>query len=191
MAQSPLMNLGEGGEPRASVAAEVPSSLENEGGDRRSAGPVMIQVDRRAFFGIIALLGTVGLFCVGLFVGLALSGGAPWQRLAAVAGQPARLAANPATQAGTAGLPTGQQPPWVQQNPQPQNPAAPRVKAVAPVKPHAPDGDHPHIEFPDLLNTGNVFDLGDISADSLGTEQSLLVRNSGNQPLIIEDVGAT
>ncbi len=151
----------------------------------------MIQVDRRAFFGIVALLGTVGLFCVGLFVGLAISGAAPWQRLAVVAGQPAGLPANLATQGGTAGFPKGQQPPSVQQNPQPQNPAGQRVRVVAPVKPHEPDGDHPHVEFPDLVNTGNVFDLGDIAADSMGTEKSMVVRNSGNQPLIIEDVGAT
>lgn len=191
MNQSQLI-AGEVGDLGMQDMDEVPGrpeeAVEDQEGNWSNTRSIVFQVDRRAMYGILALIGTVSLFCIGLVLGLALTGAAPWQPVAALARQPIGFPGAQAAQPDTSGSAAsqGQQPPWVKPNADSQ-----QLRAVAPVKPHQPDGDHPHIEFSDIASTGNVLDLGDFASDSMGSDRTMSIRNSGNQPLIIEDVGAT
>jgi len=189
--QSQLI-AGEVGDPGMNDMDEVPGRPEEavafQEENWHNTRSIVFQVDRRAMYGILALIGTVSLFCIGLVLGLALTGVAPWQPVASLARQPIGFPGAQAAQPNTSGSAAtqGQQPPWVKPNADSQ-----QLRAVAPVKSHEPDGDHPHVEFPDIASAGNVFDLGEFASDSMGTEKTMTLRNSGNQPLVIEDVGAT
>lgn len=132
---------------------------------------VEIRIGPRAIYGVIGVLGLLIIFAVGLWLGLSSGKGAV-QALA----------------------PPGQsiQQPAFQPVPQPfLHPDASEVPAVIrPAPDHAPDGDHPHLAIPELVDTDYVFDFGDMGSDE-PVAQVLTIKNTGTQDLIISRTGTS
>ncbi|MFQ6057625.1 MAG: DUF1573 domain-containing protein [Anaerolineae bacterium] len=142
------------------------------------SGAVIIKVDQRAFYGLVAILGVLAVFLVGLWVGK--GGLSPAGRGQAALAQPA------VGQQAIPMQPGAQQvPPWQQQQGQP-----PVTQASWPVEAHEPDGDHPHVALPELEAINYTYDFGDIAPDQI-VEKTFKITNPGTTELVIEDVSSS
>lgn len=132
---------------------------------------VEIRIGPRVVYGVIGVLGLLTIFAVGLWLGLS-SGKEAVQALA----PPEQVIQQPAFQ------------------PVPQpflHPDPGEVPAVIrPAPDHAPDGDHPHLAIPELVESDYVLDFGDMGPDE-PVAQVLTIKNTGTQDLIISRTGTS
>ena len=144
---------------------------------------VVIRLDQRLFYAIIALVGIAALFIVGLYVGRLTSGGS---RAAAPA------AAVAAAQPGAAQLPQqGVQvaQPVTSQQLGGANPF--QQPAGSPVQSNTEQfGADPRVSVPELKANNFAWNFGDVKPDQK-VEKILKIENSGKSELIIDNVTAS
>ncbi|MFQ6057630.1 MAG: DUF1573 domain-containing protein [Anaerolineae bacterium] len=145
---------------------------------------VVIQIDSRAVWGLLIVIGLAAVLVAGFWIGRSLAGPNP-QAGARVASQ---FGAQP---------PGGQVVPQQETAPQSQVPAwqrpgpgeNPNILKAAP--PSVPIGDNPRLALPDLEGTNYVYDFGTIYAEAPPVEETLVVKNIGTKPLVIDKVVAS
>jgi len=143
--------------------------------ETRTGGDVVIKVDKRAFYGLVAILGIISIFAVGLFLGRILSGSSQ------VVVQPQPVAAAPQQ---LQGLPQqGQQLPPIGQAVDPAQ--------FQPAGDDVPIGDNPRLAIPELAKTDYVIDLGDIRFSDPPVDEVITLENKGSQELVIDKVTAS
>jgi hypothetical protein len=137
-------------------------------------GDVVIHIDQRAFFGLIAVVGIVAIFAIGLWLGRSLSsaGGLP------VASQRAPAAAQ-------------QQPQLQPQQQLPPGGQGVDPNLLRPAGASVPIGDNPRLALPTLEATDYVLDFGDISPSQPPIEEVVMVRNVGTKELVIDQTTAS
>ena len=144
---------------------------------------VVIQIDSRAVWGILIVIGLIVVLAAGFWVGRDLT-------------RPATPVGAQALQFG-AQAPGGQVVPSQGVAPQSQVPAwqrpgpgeDPNILKAAP--PSVPIGDNPRLALPDLEKTNYVYDFGVIYTEAPPVEETLVVKNIGTKPLVIEKVTAS
>lgn len=154
----------------------------------RPNSQVVIRLDQRLFYAIIALVGVAALFVVGLYIG----------RLTSGAGRAAAPAAPAAAQAAAA------RPAGAQQLPQAGSQvAAPVTSAelgganpftapggqIAPTSAE-PFGADPRLSVPDLKANNYTWNFGDLRPDQK-VEKIIQIKNEGKSELIIDNVSAS
>lgn len=153
----------------------------------RASSQVVIRLDQRLFYAIIAIFGVLALFGIGLYVGRLTSGGGA---RAAAPVAPVAQSQSPLA------LPQGQQP---QLGAQPANPvnsgqtggANPFQQASGPVSVNAePFGKDPRINIPEIKDKAWTWDFGDIKPDQK-VEKVLKLSNDGKSEMIIDNVSAS
>ncbi len=148
------------------------------------ASTVVIQIDSRAMWGLLIVIVLAIVLGAGFWIGRTLAGpslqaGAPVASQFGV--QPP--AAQVAPQQGAA--PQPQVPEW--QRPGPGE--NPNILKAAP--PSVPIGDNPRLALPDLENTNYVYDFGTVYTEAPPVEETLVVKNIGTKPLVIDKVVAS
>lgn len=144
----------------------------------------VIQVDSRAVWGLLLVLSLVVVLVAGFWIGRSLAGPSPQAR----APLPPQFAAQPpgaqiAPQQGA--VPQAQVPEW--QRPGPGE--NPNILKAAPSS--MPIDDSPRLALPDLERVNYVYDFGIIYTEAPPVEETLVVKNVGTQPLVIEKVVAS
>lgn len=143
---------------------------------------VVIRLDQRLFYAIIAGLGFVVLLGLVFLVGLQL--GKRGQQQAAVPAfqQPGAVQVLPGQgQVQIQPVQPGQQAPFNQ----------PAVRqARLPAGDEVPIGDNPRLALPELAQTNYLYDFGDVPPDEI-QETTITVENKGTQPLEIKSVRAS
>jgi hypothetical protein len=148
---------------------------------------VVIKLDQRVFYGLIAVIGVVGIFGLGIFLGRSLS------RSAAVpVAQQQTLGQSGSiqTQSGQQFQLNPAQP--VQSQPGQSNPFQQPAQSQAspPAGDDVPIGDNPRLALPDLKDRNNIWDFGDVKPDQK-VEKTFVVKNTGTKELVIDDVSST
>lgn len=146
---------------------------ENGGGTQ-----VVIKLDQRVFYGLVAIIGVLGVFVVGIFLGRMLSGSS----------QPAAQSQLPQQQQQL--NPSQAQP--FQSQPGQANPFEQPAEAAAspPAGDDVPIGDNPRLAVPELQGSGYTYDFGDIGPTQK-VERNFIIRNSGTRDLEIQDVSSS
>lgn len=153
----------------------------------RGGNQVVIRLDQRLFYAIVAIIGVVALFGVGLYIGR-LTSGAGRAAAPAVAQSQAPLA-----------LPQGQTVP--QPGAQPvapitsaqtggANPFQQPAGAPAPAGLPEPFGTDPRLNIPEIKAKAYTWDFGDVKPDTK-VEKVLTLTNEGKSQLIIDNVTAS
>jgi len=156
--------------------------MDNENGGTQ----VVIKLDQRVFYGLVAIIGVLGVFVVGVFLGRMLSGSsrqtAQLDR-AAILQQMQQQAQPGQVQPGQA-QPFQAQP--GQANPFPQ--AVPAAKP--PAGEDVPIGDNPRLAIPELADKNYTYDFGDIGPEEK-VEKTFTIKNIGTKDLVIQDVSSS
>ena len=151
--------------------------MSSKGTDNRK---VVIRLDQRLFYGIVAVLGVVAIFFVGLWLGRTLLSPARSGRAAAPQQQqPPGQSASPA-QPGQQGL----VPPWQEEGVEVES------QTTLPAGDDVPIGDNPRLALPELEEINYTYDFGDIAPDQ-AVEKAFKIVNKGTKDLVIEDVSST
>ncbi|HID87895.1 MAG TPA: DUF1573 domain-containing protein [Anaerolineae bacterium] len=150
---------------------------EQRGGSRAGKGAggreIVLALDRRIFYGGLILLGLVGVFLLGVWLGKGPSQTASIQ-------QPGLSAAVEAEDSSSMAVVTKQLPKGMD----------PNLMGYTPADPDAPlEGDRPRIAVPGL-GPNHTYDLGVIPADR-STEHVFVIKNIGNADLEIYEVGTS
>ena len=161
---------------------------------------VQIRLDMRALLiggGILAAIVIFGLaFAVGRIVA---GGGATAASQAGTAGQSAAVGSqNPGALAGGANpaAPGGANPPAAGKGPyqlggSPSDPPVPVPPSLQPVSVDTiPIGDNPRLALPELVASKYVYDFGEIGPTDK-VEKTLVLKNDGTKPLVIDSVKST
>lgn len=149
----------------------------------QSGGQVVIRLDARLFYALLA--GTAFLLALSLvfFVGLKL--GQRGRQPVAIPQQPAAFQ-QPGIQQVQPGV-VQLQPGQAQQAPFDQ----PAVRqARLPAGDEVPIGDNPRLALPELAQTNYVYDFGKVPPDEV-VETKIKVENKGTKPLVIKSVRAS
>ena len=149
----------------------------------QSGGQVVIRLDSRLFYALLA--GVAFIVALGLvfFVGLKL--GQRGQPQTAAIPQPAFQ--QPGLQPAQPGSAIQIQPGQAQQAPFNQ----PAVRqARLPAGDEVPIGDNPRLALPELAQTNYVHDFGQVPPDEI-QETHVTLENKGTQPLVIKSVRAS
>ncbi|MSP11367.1 MAG: DUF1573 domain-containing protein [Chloroflexi bacterium] len=161
-----------------------------------SGGQVVVQLDARLFYGVVAVIGVLAIFFIAFFLGRLSSGGGAasqpvYQNPAQVVPQGQTLQVQPGTQQqiqipqstgaqpGVAQVQGGQQPPQAGQDPNKLRPADPAKVAIAP--------DAPRLALPELVEKDYNWDFGSISPNE-PAEKVFKLKNIGNKDLKITNV---
>ncbi len=155
----------------------------------RSSNQVVIRVDQRLFYALVAVLGVVALFGVGLYIG----------RLTSGAGRAAAPAAPVAQSSSPLALPQGQALP--QAGAQPVNPVTSKDTAganpfqqqpgaAAPAGLADPFGRDSRIDLPEIKDKAYTWDFGDVKPDQK-VEKVLKLQNNGSSEMVIDNVTAS
>ncbi|MFQ6058718.1 MAG: DUF1573 domain-containing protein [Anaerolineae bacterium] len=141
------------------------------------SGQVVIRLDQRLFYGIVAVLGVLAVFFVGLWLGRATLG-SPGRSQAALPQQPLGQQAVPMQPGAEQAVP-----PW-------QGETQAQMKATWPAGDSMPIGDNPRLALPELKEVNYTYDFGDIAPDQI-VEKTFKVVNQGPKDLVIEDVSSS
>jgi hypothetical protein len=155
--------------------------------DQSSSGgtQVVIKLDQRVFYGLIAIIGVVGIFGLGIFLGRSLS------RPAAVPVAQQQLPSQPSgfqAQSGQQFQLNPAQPAQSDQQVPLQQPA--QSQASSPAGDDVPIGDNPRLALPELKDKNYTWDFGDVKPDQK-VEKTLVLKNTGTKELKIEDVSSS
>lgn len=145
---------------------------------------VVIQVDSRAVWGLLMVIALVAVLVAGFWIGRSLvASGYQANPLTApqLGAQPPGGQIAPQEGAG----PQAEVPEW--QRPGPGE--NPNIIKAAP--PGMPIGDSPRLALPDLEGMNYVYDFGTIYTEAPPVEETLVVKNVGTQPLVIDKVVAS
>jgi len=152
---------------------------------------VVIQVDSRAVWGLLIVLALAVTLVVGFWIGRVLAGSSSQARAPVAAaqfgaGQPPAVqvapqqGAVPQSAAPQSGILEWQRP----------GPGEnPNIIKAAPSS--VPIGDNPRLVVPGLEDTGYVYDFGTIYTEAPPVEETLVVKNIGTKPLVIDKVVAS
>ena len=154
----------------------------------RTGNQVIIRVDQRLFYGIVAFFGIIALFGVGLYVGRLTSGASRAAAPVAPVAQSQSPLALPQNQpqAGAQAVPPVTSKDTAGANPfQQQQPSA--VQAPANV---VPFGTDPRVIIPEIKDKAYTFDFGEVKPDQK-VEKVLQLKNDGKSDLIIDNVSAS
>jgi hypothetical protein len=145
---------------------------------------VVIRLDQRVFYGLIAVIGVVGIFALGIFLGRGLSrtAGTPAVQQQAAA-QQNRVQVQPGqeiqlNQAQAVQSQAGQADPF-------QQPA--QAQAKPPAGDDVAVGDNPRLAIPELVDKNYVWDFGDVGPEQK-VEHTFIIKNNGTKELEILDV---
>lgn len=157
----------------------------------RGSNQVVIRLDQRLFYAVVAFFGIVALFGVGLYIGRLTSGG----------GRAAAPAAPIAQQQSQSPLALGQQLP--QAGSQPVNPItsaqtggqnpfqqAPGAQSGVSTAAGDPFGSDPRIDIPEIKAKAYTHDFGDVKPDQK-VEKVLKLTNNGKSEMVIDNVTAS
>lgn len=146
-------------------------------------GQVVIQLDQRLFYGIIAVIGIVAIFFVGLMLGRLTASTAqpqaaafPQQQVPLVQ-QQVPLAQGQGQQLQLQQVQPGQQLPPIGQSIDPN--------LLRPAGDDIPIGDNPRLALPDLAATDYNWDFGEIASDK-PVERVFTIKNTGTKELVID-----
>ncbi len=151
--------------------------MDNENGGTQ----VVIKLDQRVFYGLVTIIGVLGVFVVGVFLGRMLSGSSP---------RAAQLNRSAILQQMQQQAQPGQVQPFQAQPGQ----ANPFQQAVPMARPPAgedvPIGDNPRLAIPELADKNYTYDFGDIGPEQV-VEKAFTIRNIGTKDLVIQDVSSS
>ncbi len=147
---------------------------------------VVIRLDQRLFYAVVAGVGFMLVLGVVFLVGLQL--GKRNQPQAAVPALQPGIVQQPGIPAVPGQTPLQVQPGQPGQQVPFQQPAARRARF--PAGDEVPIGDNPRLALPDLAVTNYVYDFGEIPPDEI-VETEVTVENKGTQPLVIKSVRAS
>jgi type II secretory pathway pseudopilin PulG len=152
--------------------------MDNENGGTQ----VVIKLDQRVFYGLVAIIGVLGVFVVGVFLGRMLSGSSQ---------QTAQLDRSAILQQMQQQAQPGQAQPF-QAQPDQANPFQQQAVPVAkpPAGEDVPIGDNPRLAIPELADKNYTYDFGDIGPQQK-VEKTFSIKNIGTKDLIIEDVSSS
>lgn len=145
----------------------------------RGSGQVVIQLDQRLFYGIIAVIGIVAIFFVGLMLGRLTTASPQQPQTAAFPQQQVPLAQQQGQPLQVQQVQPGQQVPPFTQGRDPN--------LLKPAGDDVPIGDNPRLTLPDLVDTDYNWDFGDIGPEEVA-EKVFTVKNTGTQDLVIDRV---
>lgn len=149
----------------------------------QSGGQVVIKLDSRLFYALLA--GAAFLVALGLVFFVGLKWGQRNQPQTAAIPQPAFQ--QPGLQQAQPGSAIQVQPGQAQQAPFDQ----PAVRqARLPAGDEVPIGDNPRLALPELAQTNYVYDFGQVPPDEI-QETHITLENKGSQPLVIKSVRAS
>jgi hypothetical protein len=148
-----------------------------------SNSQVTIRIDSRTFYGLIAVLATLGIGVLGFYIGTRLLA-SPTQPVVSAPG----VAQNSGAVEQPAVAPGGSD---VQSVPPSGGQAAPAV-GIAPVSvEEVPVGENePRLALPELADVNYTYDFGDIPANQTA-EHAFTLANVGTAPLNIEKMSAS
>jgi len=149
--------------------------------DKENGGTqVVIRLDQRVFYGLVAIVGVLGVFVVGVFLGRMLSGSSRVAQF--TPGQAQQFQVQPGQQQFQVqpGQP-GQVNPF-------QQPA--QSQASPPAGADVPIGDNPRLAIPELEASNYVYDFGDIGPQQK-VEKTFIIKNIGTKDLNIQDVSSS
>ncbi len=163
--------------------------------DQSSGGTqLVIRLDQRVFYGLIAVIGVIGIFGLGIFLGRSLNPSTPApvaRQQAGTSGQLANVQVQPGQQIQVNPDQGSQQ---IQVNPAQAGQSAqqnPFAGADSQAKPPASDdvaiGDNPRLAIPELKDKNYVWDFGDVKPDQK-VEKTFKIKNTGTKDLTIADV---
>ncbi len=140
-----------------------------------SESTLVISLDARFFYGLLVVIGLVVVFGAGLVLGGALK--------PAPAGLAVQPPSNPAAvpfqaQGSQVTVPLQGQPAQAAPG------ADPNLMRVA--KPHAPDGDHPHIALPEVEQSNYTIEFGKMTVSGGPIEKVVTLKNTGNRDLVLQ-----
>lgn len=165
---------------------------------QNSGGQVVVQLDARLFYGVVAVIGVLAIFFIAFFLGRLSTGGGSatvsqqpiYQQVPATGGQ--TLQVQPGTQQqiqipqgtgaqpGVAQVQGGQQAPFqAGQDPNKLRPADPAKVPIA--------ADAPRLALPELVEKDYNWDFGSISPNE-PAEKVFKLKNVGNKDLKISNV---
>jgi len=148
--------------------------MEGQKEPRTSGGQIVIQLDQRLFYGVIAVIGIVAIFLVGLMLGRLTSQATPQPQTATFAQQPIPQLQQP-----------GQQPLQLQQVQPPPFSEGRDPNLLKPAGDDVPIGDNPRLALPELVETDYNWDFGDIGPNET-VEKVLSIKNTGTKELVID-----
>jgi hypothetical protein len=149
------------------------------------SGKVVIRLNQRLFYGLVAVVGIVAVFFVGLWLGRTLLSPARQSRTASPP-QPQQQQQLPPGQTAIPVQPGQQElvPPWEQEGIEVQG------QATWPAGDDVPIGDNPRLALPELEGTDYTYDFGDIAPDQ-AVEKAFKIANKGTKDLVVDDVSST
>jgi hypothetical protein len=153
-----------------------------------NSGKVVIRLNQRLFYGVVAVVGVIAVFFVGLWLGRTLLSPARQRRTASPQQQEQQQQQQ--LPSGQTAIPVqpGQQelvPPWEQEGIEVEG------KATWPAGDDVPIGDNPRLALPELKEETNyTYDFGDIAPDQ-AVEKAFKIVNKGTKDLVIDDVSST
>ena len=143
-------------------------------------GKIVIRLNQRLFYAIVAVGGVIAIFFVGLWLGRTILGPARSGRTASSQPQqPLNQSAIP-VQPGQ-----GLVPPWQAEG------VGVQGETAWPVGDDVPIGDNPRLALPELAEGANyTYDFGTIAPDQ-AVEKAFKIVNKGTKDLEVEDVSST
>ncbi len=148
---------------------------------------VVIKLDQRLFYGLIALVGVVGIFALGIFLGRSLNRPAAsavavqqpsGQQLQVQPGQQIQVQPGQQIQVNPGQAQPGQANPF-------QQPA--QTQGQPPAGDSVAIGDNPRLAIPELQPKNFIWDFGDVRPDQK-VEHTFTLKNTGTKELDIKDV---
>jgi len=139
------------------------------------SGQVVIRVDQRLFYGLIAVIGIVAIFFIGLMLGR-ITSPTPQPQTAALPQQQVPLAQQQGQPLQVQQIPPGQVPPFTDDR---------DPNLLRPAGDDVPIGDNPRLALPDLVETDFNWDFGEIGPNDK-VEEVLTIKNTGAKELVID-----